>query len=342
MTLSHSRHTFLYPVLAEDSAAWLGGHVAAFSFFGGVPRRLVPDNLTAGVLKASRYDPRLNRSYGELARYYGCLVDPARALTPTDKPRVERSVSYARESFFRGRLDEFRSVATMRERAERWSLDVAGQRRHGTTGEQPLVAFREREQAQLLALPQTPWELVTWTQAQVHPDCHVYVGRVGYSVPYPYVGKTLDVRMGARLVELYLGTTLLWTHARREHGRATVLGHYPTGAQAFLRATPQACLLKAQAIGTATETTVQGLLELHALHNLRQVQGILRLAERFDAARLERACVRALAVGDGRYQTVRGILERGLEDVPLEEETPALSPGGAYLRGADAFAEAVR
>jgi hypothetical protein len=230
----------------------------------------------------------------------------------------------------------------MRERAERWSLDVAGQRLHGTTGERPLRAFRAREQAQLLPLPQTPWELVSWTQAQVHPDCHVYLGRVGYSVPYQYVGKRLDVRMGQRLVEIYTGTQLIWTHARRERGRATVVGHYPERAQAFLRATPQACLLKAQTIGTATETTVRALLELHALHNLRQVQGILRLAERFDAARLERACARALGVGDGRYQTVRGILERGLEDVPLEEAAPAMPPSGAYLRGADAFAEAVR
>lgn len=342
MTLSHSRHAFLYPCLAEDSTAWLGGHVAAFSFFGGVPHRLVPDNLTAGVIKASRYDPRINRAYGELVRYYGCIVDPARAATPTDKPRVERNVSYARESFFRGRVDEFRSVATMREGAERWSLDVAGQRRHGTTGEQPLRAFREREQAQLLPLPQRPWELVSWSQAQVHPDCHVYPGGIGYSVPYQYVGKRLDVRVGQRLVEIYSGTQLSWSHARRERGRATVLAHYPEGSQAFLRATPQACLLKAKTIGTATEAVVQALLELHALHNLRQVQGILRLAERFDAARLERACARARGVGDGRYQTVRGILERGLEDVPLEEEVSALSHSGAYLRGADAFGEVVR
>jgi transposase len=342
MTLSHSRHAFLYPCLAEDSAAWLGGHVAAFSFFGGAPRRLVPDNLTAGVLKASRYDPRLNRAYGELARYYGCIVDPARVATPTDKPRVERNVSYARESFFRGRIDDFRRVGTMREGAERWSLDVAGQRVHGTTGERPLLAFREREQAQLLALPPTPWELVTWTQALVHPDCHAYLAKVGYSLPYQYVGKRLDVRVRARLVEFFSGTTLVWTHARRERGRATVLGHYPTGAQAFLRATPQACLLKALTIGPETEATVRALLELHALHNLRQVQGILRLAERFDAARLERACARARAVGDGRYQTVRGILERGLEAVPLEEEAPALHHSGAYLRGADAITEAVR
>jgi transposase len=341
MTLAHSRHTFLYPCLAEDSAAWLGGHVAAFRFFGGAPRRLVPDNLTAGVIKASRYDPRLNRAYGELTRYYGCLVDPARVATPTDKPRVERTVSYARESFFRGRLEEFPSLPARRAGAERWALDVAGQRLHGTTGERPLGAFTEREQPRLLALPPAPWELITWTTATVHPDCHVYVARAGYSVPHAFVGRRLDVRLGERLVELYDGPELIWTHARRERGRSTIMGHYPEAAQAFLRATPQACLKQAEAVGTATATTVRRLLEVQALHNLRQVQGILRLRERFDAARLERACARALAAGDGRYQTVRGILERGLEDAPLEEPGPA-SSSGAYLRGVAAFSEAVR
>src|SRR5262245_10304747 len=75
MTLAHSRHLFLYPVLHEDEATWLEAHVAAFAFFGGAPRRLVPDNLTAAILKADRYDPRLNRAYSELTHYYGCLVD---------------------------------------------------------------------------------------------------------------------------------------------------------------------------------------------------------------------------------------------------------------------------
>jgi transposase len=341
MTLSHSRHQFLYPVLAEDGAAWLGGHVAAFSFFGGTPRRLVPDNLTSGVIKADRYDPRLNRSYSELARYYGCIIDPSRIAQPTDKPRVERGVSYARESFFRGRVDDFRSVVTMREAATRWAQSVAGQRIHGSTGERPLVAFQVREQAALLPLPAAPWEPVTWTTAVVHADCHLQVARARYSVPYQHVGQRLDVRLGTRLVEIYAGTRLIAAHPRRERGRSTVMGHYPERGQAFLRATPQACLRKAQAIGSATEETVRRLLEVHALHTLRQVQGILRLVERFDAARLERACARALLAGDARYQTVRGILDRGLEAVPLDEPaTPAVS--GAYLRGADAFAGTVR
>jgi transposase len=341
MTLSHSRHQFLYPVLGEDGASWLGGHIAAFAFFSGVPRRLVPDNLTAGVVKADRYDPRLNRAYGELARYYGCIIDPSRVAQPTDKPRVERGVSYARESFFRGRVDEFGSVATMRGAAERWAREVAGQRIHGSTGERPLLAFTTREQPALLPLPPRAWEPVTWTSAVVHADCHLQVAGARYSVPYQHVGQRLEVRLGAHLVEVYAGSTLLAAHARRERGRATILGHYPEAGQAFLRATPQACLRQAQGIGPATEAVVRRLLEVHALHTLRQVQGILRLAQRFDPARLEQACARALAVDDGRYQTVRGILERGLETVPLEDP-PVVRDSGAYLRGAASFAEAVR
>ena len=126
MTLSYSRHQFLYPVLAEDSATWLDAHVAAFAFFGGVPHRVIPDNLTAGIVKADRYDPRLHRAYGELTRYYGCLVDPSRVAHPKDKPRVERNVTYARDSFFRGR--QFATLAEMRFAAIQWALDVAGQR----------------------------------------------------------------------------------------------------------------------------------------------------------------------------------------------------------------------
>ncbi len=159
MALSHSRHQFLYPVLGEDGATWQEAHVAAFAFFGGVPRRLVPDNLSPGIRKADRYDPRLNRAYGELAPHYGCLVDPARVGRPTDKPRLERTVSYAHESFFRGRAD--RRLGELRQEAIRWCVDVAGQRVHGTTGERPLVAFEAREQAALVPLPARPWQPIS-------------------------------------------------------------------------------------------------------------------------------------------------------------------------------------
>jgi hypothetical protein len=93
---------------------------------------LVPDNLGSAILKGDRYDPRVNRASAELVRYNRCIVDPSRIATPTNKPRMEPAGGYSRASFFAGRT--FPSLVAMRREAARWSLDVAGQRIHGTTG----------------------------------------------------------------------------------------------------------------------------------------------------------------------------------------------------------------
>src|SRR5450432_977367 len=72
---------------------------------------LVPDNLKTGVDKPGLYDPKVNRSYGELAAHYGCLIDPARSRKPRDKAQIERPMPYIRDSFWRGR--EFTSLEQM-------------------------------------------------------------------------------------------------------------------------------------------------------------------------------------------------------------------------------------
>lgn len=335
MTLSHSRHQFLYPVLAEDSAAWLDGHVAAFTFFGGVPRRVVLDNLTAGVTTPDRYDPRLNRAYGELSRYYGFLVDPARVARPTDKPKVERGVQYARESFFRGRT--YRTLAAWRAAAAAWCREVAGQRLHGSTGEQPLAAFVAREHAALQPLPARPWERAEWTTAVVQADCHLRAGGAWYSVPAGYIRRQLDVRLGERLVEIYDGARLVSTHPRLERGRSTREEHYPLAGRLFLGQNPAACLQRAQELGPATGAVVAGLLAAPTLTRLREAQALLRLADRYPAARVERACARALAAEDGRFRTVRAILANDLDRAATEEVAPP-AVSGAFLRGPAAFA----
>lgn len=336
MTLSHSRHAFLYPVLAEDDDAWLAGHVEAFRFFGGVPKRIVPDNLTAGILKADRYDPRLNRAYGELARYYGCVIDPSRVAHPKDKPRVERNVQYARNSCFAGR--DFASLAELRTEARRWALEVAGQRTHGTTGEVPLTVFHGREQALLLPLPATPWEVVSWTQAKLRSDCHLRVGMAEYSAPYQHIGRALDIRLSHRSVQIYDGPTLLTTHDRIARGRATRLEHYPPAGHAFLAANPRICVEQAVAIGPATTRLVQGLLQDETTHHLREAQAVLRLRDTAAPAALEQACQLALESGDGRLRTVRGMLARGVQPLEPVAPTPSAPSAGAFLRGPETFA----
>ena len=128
MVLSCSRHLFVRPVIRMDQTAWCACHVAAFEFFGGVPARLVCDNLKTGVDKPDLYDPKINRSYAELATHYGALIDPARAFKPKDKPRVERPMTYVRDSFWKGR--EFASLAP--DAGRRGALEPRGGRRRGT------------------------------------------------------------------------------------------------------------------------------------------------------------------------------------------------------------------
>ena len=107
-----------------DQTTWCACHVEAFEFFSGVPARLVCDNLKTGVDKPDLYDPKINRSYAELAAHYARLIDPARAFKPKDKPRVERQMPYVRDSFWNGR--EFASLAAMQAEALWWSREVAG------------------------------------------------------------------------------------------------------------------------------------------------------------------------------------------------------------------------
>ncbi|MBI2323289.1 MAG: IS21 family transposase [Chloroflexi bacterium] len=337
LVLSHSRHLFAQAVCRMDQQAWLESHSAAFAFFGGVPQRIVPDNLKTGVLRPDLYDPRFNRGYEELAHRYGFLIDPARAGKPRDKARVERVLPFIRNDFWRGR--SFASLAEINGALERWCLAVAGQRLHGTTRQRPLEVFQRVEQAALRPLPPTPFELATWTSAKVARDCHLQVAGAWYSVPYPYVGQTVAVRLSARLVQCYRDYQHIKTHVRVAKGqRSTDWTDYPPEQAAFFQRTPAWCRQQAQVLGPAVGQAVEALLAVHALHHLRQAQGILRLAERYGPARLDAACARALAFGDPSYRTIKTILERGL-DRHAEGPPAQARLAGAFLRGpAELFA----
>ena len=151
IVLACSRYMFVRPVLSMDQRAWTACHVEAFRFFGGAPRRLVSDNLKTGVIKPDIYDPLLNRSYAELAAHYNCLVDPARALKPKDKPRVERQMPYVRDSMWAGR--DWADLASMQRGALVWCTDVAGVRPHRSLeGASPASVFAAIEAPALVAL----------------------------------------------------------------------------------------------------------------------------------------------------------------------------------------------
>jgi transposase len=339
MVLCCSRHMFVRPVIKMDQRAWTECHVAAFEFFGGVPARLVPDNLKTGVDKPDLYDPKINRSYAELAAHYGCLIDPARALKPRDKARVERPMPYVRDSFWRGR--EFTSLAQMQAQAVRWSLEVAGQRQcRPLGGAAPAAVFAAAEKDALRPLPAEPFVLVTWAKAKIGPDIHAQVDRVLYSVPWRHLGKTADVRVTATMVQFFIGRQLVKTHPRKARGKQTDFADYPPEKIAFHMRTPAWCRTQAAAVGPACEQVIAGLLADNALYRLRAAQGVIGLADRCDPGRLEAACATAIAAGDPSYRTIKGVLAAGTETGP----PPASAGDGgaaAFLRGPASFANVI-
>jgi transposase len=338
MVLACSRYMFVRPVLKMDQRAWTESHVLAFEFFGGVPARLVPDNLKTGVDKPDLYDPKLNRSYAELAEHYGCLIDPARAVKPRDKARVERPMPYVRDSFWRGR--EFTSLEQMQAEGARWSLEVAGRRAcRPLDGAAPAAVFESAEKHALRPLPAGPFVLATWARAKIGPDIHAQVDKVLYSVPWRHMGKTADVRLTATMVQFFIGGQLVKAHPRKARGKQTDFGDYPPEKIAFHMRTPQWCRKQAAGVGPACEQLIGELLAANALYRLRSAQGVIGLADKHDLSRLEAACAKALAAGDPSYRTVRGILAAGTE----RDQLPAAGDGGApaFLRGPASFANVI-
>ena len=339
MVLACSRHMFVRPVLKMDQRAWTECHVEAFAFFGGVPARLVPDNLKTGVDKPDLYDPKLNRSYAELAAHYGCLIDPARALKPRDKARVERPMPYVRDSFWRGR--EFTSLEQMQAGAARWSLEVAGRRAcRPLEGAAPAAVFDAVEKDALRPLPGEPFVLASWATAKIGPDIHAQVDKVLYSVPWRHIGRTADVRLTATVVQFFIGGQLVKTHPRKVRGKQTDFADYPPEKIAFHMRTPNWCRRQAAGIGPSCEYLIGELLSGNALYQLRAAQGIIGLADKHDPSRLEAACAKAAAAGDPSYRTVRGILAAGAE----RDELPAAAGDGgaaAFLRGPASFANVI-
>jgi hypothetical protein len=264
IVLACSRYMFVRPVFIIDQRTWTQCHVEAFAFFGGVPRRLVSDNLKTGVLKADIYDPLLNRSYAELAAHYRTLIDPARALKPKDKPRVERMMPYVRDSMWRGR--EWVDLSHMQAGAPIWRTDVAGERSHRSLdGASPRSVFETIEASALIGLPLSPFELASWSYPKVGPDCYARAGKALYTVPWRFIGQTVDARVGERTVEFYVDGQVIKTWARVENGKQTDWADLPPEKVAFFMRTPQWCLKQAGELGDNVKALVEGLLEVNAL-----------------------------------------------------------------------------
>lgn len=327
-----SRHMFVWLTYRQSVGDVIAGCEAAWRFFGGIFRVLIPDNMKSVVVVADAAAPRFNVAFLEYAQSRGMVIDPARVRRPRDKGRVERAVQYVQTSLFAG--ETFVSLEQAQESAERWCRHTAGERAHGTTCRRPVEHFERVEREALLPLPEQPYEAALWSEARVQRDHHVSVAQALYSVPTAYIGERVQIRLGRDLVRIYHRGATIKTHPRVGRGeRQTDPGDYPAGVRELAGRDQQALLVQASqagaGIGTYAERLLAGPLPWS---RMRHVYRLLGLVRRYGAAAVESACHRALDADVIDVTKVSRMLEAA-----LEREAPASRPPHAADRHALRF-----
>ena len=335
IVLSHSRKAFSEAVARQTTDDFLRCLEDAFRHFGGVPRRLVLDNLKAAVSRADWFDPDLNpkvRSFGE---HYGTVFMPTRPYTPRHKGKVERGVDYVQENALKGR--RFTSLEEENRYLRDWELAVADTRVHGTTRRHVGTHFEEVERAALLPLPAEPFPSFREARRTVHRDGHIEVERAYYSVPPEYLARQVWVRWDARMVRVFNDRMEpVALHVKHEPGRfSTQAPHIAAEKINGVERGAAWHLARVRRLGPQSTRWAEAVIAVRGVEAVRVLIGLLSLADRHDAAALERACEVASSYGAYHLRTIRALIARDAaeqETMSFRNEHPMIRPLSDYGR----------
>jgi transposase len=336
--LGASNYTYAEATLTQRLPDWIGAHVRALAFIGGVPAQLVPDNPKVGVDRANWYEPGLNRTYLDLATHYDTAILPTRSRKPRDKAKVEVAVLVVeRWILARLRNRRFFSLAALNQAIAELVADLNARpmRRLGVSRRD---LFLELDAPALKPLPTEPYEYAEWRPRRVGRDYHVDIDGHYYSVPYRLIREQLDARITERTIELFCRGERVAVHLRgggRGH-HTTIREHMPSTHRHYADWTIERIRADAAAIGPSTAKLTTLILEsrAHPEQGYRACIGILRLARHYGAARLEAACDRGLDIGARSYGSIQSILKHGLDRHRAEPATQGeLLPDHPNIRG---------
>jgi len=325
-TMGASSATFTEAQASQALACWIGGHVHAFEYFGGVTAAVVPDNTKTGVTSACFYEPDLNPTYQDMAEHYETAVLPTRVRHPRDKAKVETGVQVVERwviaplrhrTFFS--LEEINlAVAEKREELNNRPMSHLGKSRR--------ELFESLDRPALRPLPERPYEPAEWKHAKVGIDYHVEYDGHYYSVPFQLIHKEVDIR--AKRIASHLREDSPGYHS-------TCGEHMPEAHRMFMEWNPERFVRWAEKSGSFTAEMVRALLSsrAHPEQGYRASLGLMRLETRYGRERLEDACRRALHFGLRSYRGVKNILEAGLDRVRPEEEVKKFEKPHPNIRG---------
>jgi transposase len=327
LRLRHSRKAYREAVTNQTLHTFLMGHVHAFEYFHGVSANCIHDNLKAAVIRSTIDNDMINRSYQELAEHYGFVISPCMPRTPEHKGGVEGDVKYVKRNFlpcFRARQKEMNidvpRILDLVDALERWDRDVADVRIVHGVGRSPREIFKSEEAKALRPLAIKRWEPTSWSQCVVRREWRIMVECAYYSVPYPLIGKTVEVCVTHHVVRIFFEHKEVafhekaaekWQYKRRSE-------HAPPFQEEVLQCTREGLLLLAQDVGPFTYQVAHMILSHPSVDKLKPVRHLLRLAPKYSLRRLELACQRAFNCKLFAYNSVKSILEKNLDSQPLD------------------------
>ena len=336
-TAVYSRHMFVWLSFTQTLAAVIEGCEAAWGFFGGVFRVLIPDNMAPVVAAADSVNPRFTVGWLDYAAARGFGTDPARVCHAQDKPRVERVVPYVRENFFRG--EDFVDLADAQRRVQAWCATTAGLRMHGTTAQRPAEHFAATEARLLLCAPTAPYDMPIFATPKVARDHHIEVARGLYSVPGELIGQRVSVRADSALVKISSRGQLVKTHPRvPPGGRSTDPDDYPAGRAELALRDAATLTAKAAVAGPAVGVYAQRLLDVPLpWTRMRTVYRLLGLVRAYGADAVQAACARALELDVVDVTKITRTLEQARENQPAQPPAKVVGGPARFARDAAEF-----
>ena len=313
MVLCHSRMMYVEFTLTEGMEQFLSCHQNALAFFGGVPRKIMIDNLKVGVLRHPHGEKAVfHPRYLDLAAHYGFQPVACNVRKANEKGRVENAVGYIKKNFLSG-LD-IPSIAAVHPAARQWQDTVANVRVHGETQRKPLDLFTE-EKPRLQPLPVMPYDGAVVQPVSANSCACVVFETNRYSVPHLYASQKLTLKRYPNQLLLYHHEKLIATHQRSYDRRQLIRNpdHVKELVTQRRKAHEQTLLLTFLALSPHSETYVRQL-ELKRLNTLHHVQKIVALSEIYGPGKVDRALQDALHFAAYGCEYIANILEQRERD----------------------------
>lgn len=332
MTLTCSKHAYEELVESQDLETFLRCHERAFAFFGGVPEIVTIDNLKAGVIEASIFDPVLNETYLKFASHWGFAANPCMPLRPEHKGVVERDVSYTKHNALDGRT--FNSLAEGNTFLRHWNKRWARTRIHGTTRCQVWKLFCDIERDRLRPVAEQPFIFFTACSRKVDVNGCVEVKRGFYRVPPRLVGETVVVHYNQQYVRIYSEGQLAIAHMRLERKGAVSDSPecLPKWKHPNLESQERYYCRQAHAISSALRKLVYDILCTDDPLAIRRVRGILSVSKKFTTEVVDTAARNALPFSPVRLRKFRALCEKYAENPEPNTDDSRLTQNHELIR----------